>query len=94
MQQIELARRSINMKIVAVFNDFRLRSKLEVFAFVPEIERFLAQTIASSYHDVLTTIINNIGKHTIKELHRVKPHFFIHRTNNFGITLGSQSNIT
>ena len=69
LKQKELTSLYINMKIIAIFYDLWLRSKLEVFTFVPEIERFLTQSITSSYHDILTAVINNVGEHPIKELH-------------------------
>ena len=81
------------MKIVAVFNDFRLRSKLEVFAFMPKIERLLAQTVASTYHYILTTVVDYVGEHAVEELHRIDTQLLVHGTDHLCVALCSQYDI-
>ena len=60
---------------------------------MPEIERLLAQTIASTNHYVLTTVVDNIGEHTVEKLHRVDTQFLVHGTDNLCVALCSQCDI-
>ena len=60
---------------------------------MPEIERLLTQTVASTHHYVLTTVVDNIGEHTVEELHRIDTQFLIHGTDNLCVALCSQCDI-
>ena len=60
---------------------------------MPKIEWFLAQAVASTYHNILSTVINNESKHAIEKFHRVESIFLIHSTDNLCVALCSQCDV-